>query len=200
MPEKVKKKNNGKKFENYLKSSCENTPFWCERFADSNKFGMNSMTRFTTNSPADFLLFDHSTGLFYLELKSTEGNSLSVETEAPIKPPRRKKGEPKPEYKPKKTYMIKYHQLEGLTIRNSYDKMYGVVLFHFITSDSYYWMFASDIIPLTLKLDKKSINEKDIKENGKTIDTLRIGKKVFLDIEKLVIDISLSKNYVQKGD
>ena len=193
MPEVKKKKNNGKKFEEFFKKSCDNTPYWSERFADSNKFGFNSATRFTLYSPADFLLFDPKTGVFYLELKSTEHNSLSVETEIPIKPPRRKKGEPKPEYKPKKTYMIKYHQLEGLTIRNNYDNMYGIVLFNFITSNTYYWMFANEIIPLALKLDKKSINENDIKEYGKSIPMCQNGKKVFLDIEKLIIAIYTSK-------
>lgn len=82
---KKKKGNNGKKFEESIRDAAEQLGIFYLRLQDSMKFmGKDAKSRFTPKSPYDGLLY-LGEELYCLELKSTEGTSLSVGEKSMIK-------------------------------------------------------------------------------------------------------------------
>lgn len=156
------KKNEGKRFEEDFQKSCED--FLYVRFQDSNKFGFGNATRFTMESPCDCFLYSYP-NLFFFELKSTQGTSLSF---VPNTPWEKEKGD-------KKTYMIKAHQVRSLL---EFSKKEGVEAGLVINlreretkttkrvNATYYLDINKFIEVATSEVDKKSISAQEVEKYG----------------------------------
>lgn len=176
--------NRGKLFEQQVKKSVDKTGILFERFPDSNKFGQGEgqATRFTLNSPCDCFMFDGGQ-LFYLELKSTVGTSISF-------------NQP-PTEKTKKTIMIKPHQVKSLIERSVFPNVICGLLLNFedrqtktkFIEGGTYFIEINDFVYWCSKVDKKSINQEDCEQIGTKVN--RIKKKVNYeyDIKQLINDL-----------
>lgn len=176
------KANNGKRFETNFGKSAVDQGLLYERFKDSNKFGFGQQTRFTSQNPCDSFIHDGST-LYYIELKSTIGTSISFN-----QPPTEKGGTP----------MIKPHQILSLLERSKYPNVYcGLILDYAdrvnkkgeVIEGGTYWIEINTFVGWCNSMTKKSINKDDAEIIG--IKVSRTKKKVnySYDILKLLSDI-----------
>lgn len=177
----------GKRFEASFRKSCERAGFLIERFQDSNKFGMSNSTRFTMNSPCDFLLFGESS-LFYFELKSTETGSVSFN---------------QPPYeKTTKTVSIKPHQINSLLARSAYFDVYAGLIIDFadrqkkngdVIEGGTYYISVDKFVTWAKTCGKCSINKRDAESIG--IEISRQKKKVnyTYDIERMLKKIMMEE-------
>ena len=163
-----KKINYGKLFENDIKKSVPDD-FYYLRLKDSAGFGSSSdkNVRFTSHNPFDALLQGLWT-LFTLELKSSEGTSFSFSQE------------------PKKSAMIKYHQIIGLQEAGKHKGVVSGFLLNFRKTKHTYFLYIQDFIRFQDATDKKSLNEADVILNGGIIIDQRLLKTNYrYDILKL---------------
>lgn len=180
--------NNGKKFENNVKLSTEKQDILFERFKDNGKFGFSEQTRFSSENPCDCFMFDGNT-LYYMELKSTIGSSISFNQPVEIQP----KGKPKPS--------IKSHQVKSLLERANYNNVYCGLLLDFddrtnkkgeVIEGGTYYIDIQTFVGWTRSVDKKSINKTDAEFIGIKVDKVKKKVNYTYDIRKLLDDI---KNY-----
>lgn len=107
-----------------------------------------------------------------MELKSTNKKSFSIQ---------RAKEDTSKE--------IKYHQIESLTIANSFENIFAGFILDF-RNENTYWMDINSFNNFLLENDKKSINIEDVKKyNGIIIDKNKIRVNYKYNIEKLLKDI-----------
>ena len=148
--------------------------------AGSYSFGNKS--RFTPSNPYDCFAF-YKSYLFPMELKSTKGTSISFQKS-----------------KKENGAMIKFHQIEGLTLADSYNNVYAGFIFDFRESDTF-WMGISDFNKFLQSTTKKSINKNDIIQfNGIKINKSKKRTRYSYDIEKLFSEIIRRENWNGKGD
>lgn len=178
------KANNGKKFENAIKNSTTKQGILFERFQDSNKFnqGNNDKIRFTLNSPCDCFMFDGYC-LYYIELKSTIGTSISFN-----QPCTEKGGTP----------MIKAHQINSLLERQKYDNVFAGLLLDFadrvnskgeVIEGGTYYIPIDVFVGWTKCVPKKSINKMDCEAIGIKVERKLKRVNYDYDIKKLLNDI-----------
>ena len=156
--------NNGKKFENAIGKSAVKQGILYERFKDNGKFGFSQETRFSSQNPCDCFMFDNGK-LFYIELKSTIGTSISFNQ------PCDKKGNG--------TYMIKPHQVKSLIERSKYKDVYCGLLLDFadrenakeeVIEGGTYYIDINTFVGWTKVVNKKSINKKDAEVIGTKVN------------------------------
>lgn len=166
--------NSGKIFEQEFKDSVkkynqQNDEIYLLRLTDSaSGFGQDSSkVRFSTKSPYDFLLHVRNSFTMALELKSTEGTSISFSLENDQK-------------------MIKYSQMKNL----EKSEFYGIIsgfLINFRKYEKTYFLPISSFLGFATTTTKKSINHEDVISLG-TVEIKSHRKKVrySYDIEDLI--------------
>ena len=184
----------GKKFEQAIKEAADKKGYYFLRLPDSNKFGQQgTQTRFTQQSPFDALMFDGCI-LYCLELKHTDGNSLSFPNPVDTKPP---KG---------KTFMIKYHQIQNLLEGAKHPNVVAGLLIDFgdrysskgklLDEASCWFVHINNFYEWAKNTDKKSINRDDVKSLGYKITKTKKKVNYSYDISDLT-DIFLSYDIVE---
>ena len=149
--------NEGKKFENNIKS---NVPSYFKiiRIPDPpQSFTQRNDTRFSKKNPYDFEAFDSIRRISYsLELKSTSQKYLTYHT-------------CKKDEEEEKNAMIQWHQIEGLTNASKYDNCVAGFMFNFRLDNGeqlLYFMNIKDFNKFRKGTNKKSLNIMDISLNG----------------------------------
>lgn len=119
-----------------------------DKWTDSaSGFGMDSgSTRFSLKSPYDIFLYKRDSALFFLELKSSGGTSISFSEENDKKE-------------------IKASQIKSLTRASTYGINAGLIL-NFRKYDKTFYLSIQDFAVFVKETDKKSINLKDVEESG----------------------------------
>ena len=192
MEEKTVKKgsNKGKKFERNFKASAVNQEVLIVRLNDTDLSFMKSSkyigSRFTAENPCDFIVYDYP-NIFFLELKSTEYNAISIQR-LPTDP---------------KDKMIKAHQINSLVqLSQAYGAISGFV-FNFrkkedLDEDTYF-MFIDDFSNFLVKTDKKSINKLDVVQyGGIKLDQKLKRTQYDYNIKKMVEDVK--KEYDKRNE
>lgn len=134
--------NVGKTFEQQFKNSIPKGCYYLRLHDSALGFDIkNSTQRFSLQSPFDCVLYYNST-MYTLELKSTKGTSFSFDGAS---------------------QMIKKHQIKELRLSKTYDIISGFIL-NFRTTNHTYFLDIKDFDELISNLNKKSFNEKDIKD------------------------------------
>lgn len=154
----VTKKNNkgskGKVFERQFKLSSEQEGLLIVRLNDSDlSFNplTKSFTRFTAKNPCDYILYLYP-NIFFIELKSTEYNSISIQEDI------------------KEEKMIKLHQVNSLTNLSLHEGVFSGFIFNFrekenLEEDTYY-LSIQNFLKFRELTQKKSINKLDIVQYG----------------------------------
>lgn len=147
--------NAGKKFEQAIKKSIDTDRVLYHRLSDSTgTFSGGEGLRFSVKNPCDAFLFDTKTRLLYtLELKSSKSKSFSFEDiNCKDKQP---------------TKMIHKHQIIGLKTFGEYDNVVSGFIFNFRddvnNTQTTYFQSIQDFLTMTEQINKKSLNEKDLK-------------------------------------
>ena len=165
--------NEGKIFESNFRKSVPSDIFYLRLKDSATSFGQDSVaTRFTLRNPYDILMFN-GINLFCFELKSTSGTSFSIQFD-----------------KKDTSKMIKRHQIDGLTDARKYNKVTAVFVFDFRNSKT--WFMSIDKFNSFLsRTTKKSINEKDVIDNGGiVIEKTKKIKNYKYDVNKLLWTLS----------
>ena len=174
--------NDGKVFENDWKKSVNRTGYFYFRIKDSaQSFGNNKETsglRFSLRNPFDCFIFANR-WLFALELKSTKSTSMSFYREDFI------------EQGKNQTFMIKDHQIKGLSDTMKYPDMIAGFILNFRTSEKTYFWKIKDFLEFSKNTDKKSFNEDDImKYSGYIIPQTKKIKHYNYDVKTFINDNS----------
>lgn len=169
--------NEGKIFECYWKKSIPDDVYYLRIKDSASSFGQDSeKSRFTPKNPYDCFVF-YNGFLFPMELKSTEGTSISIQRN-----------------RDEKSKMIKLNQIEGLTEANKFNNIISGFIFDFRGSETY-WISIDNFKDFIENTDKKSINEKDvIKYKGIIISKSKKRTRYTYDIKKLLTDIIRGEN------
>lgn len=172
--------NEGKEFENDWKKSVNRTGYFYYRIKDSAQaFGNNkemSGLRFSLKNPFDCFIFANK-WLFALELKSTKSTSMTFYRGDFIE-----KGK-------NQTFMIKEHQIKGLSDTYKYPDIIAGFILNFRTSEKTYFWRIKDFLEFSENTEKKSFNEEDIiNHNGYIIPQIKKIKHYNYDVTKFVND------------
>ena len=179
------KKNEGKRFEEDFQKSCED--FLYVRFQDSNKFGFGNVTRFTLESPCDCFIYDYP-NMFFFELKSTEGTSLSFVPNHPWEQVK-VKGEKK------KSDMIKPHQVKSLIDFSKSEGVEAGLIINlrerqtkttFRPSRTFFLEINKFVEIATSVKDKKSISADEIVKHGMEIEGNKKVTRFSYNVESLL--------------
>lgn len=164
--------NEGKVFENNFRKSVPSDIFYLRLKDSATSFGQDSVaTRFTLRNPYDILMFN-GINLFCFELKSTSGTSFSIQFD-----------------KKDTSKMIKKHQIDGLTDAQKYNKVIAGFILDFRKSGTWF-ISIDDFNSFLSKTTKKSINEKDVIDNGGIkIDKTKKIKNYKYDVNGLLLTL-----------
>ena len=164
--------NEGKIFESYWKKSIPEDVYYLRIKDSASSFGQDSnKSRFTPKNPYDCFVF-YNGFLFPMELKSTEGTSISIQRD-----------------ESEKSKMIKLNQINGLAKASQFENIISGFIFDFRGSNTY-WMSIDNFNYFMRNEEKKSINEKDIiKYKGIIISKSKKRTRYIYDIKKLLTDI-----------
>lgn len=182
-------KNNGKRFENSIKESAIKVGLLFERFKDNGKFNYSDKTRFSSENPCDAFIHDGST-LYYLELKSTIGTSISF-------------NQP-PFVRCKQQVMIKPSQVQSLLDRAKYPNVYCGLLLDYadrhtkkgVVQGGTYFVEIETFVGWCSTHSKKSINQSDAELIGIKVDRKLKRVNYDYDVEKLLKDIKSQYNAI----
>lgn len=138
------------------------------------------MTRFSSENPCDGHIFDGST-LYYVELKSTTGSSMSFNQPPDVQ----EKDKTKP--------MIKTHQVKALLERSAYENVVCGLIVDYAdrqTKKEYipggtYFIEINTWFEWAKECGKKSMNLKDVQGIGVMIDREKLKTNYRYDIKKL---------------
>lgn len=173
--------NNGKRFEQNIKASCEKQGILFERFIDSMKFsGHDSgVTRFTPDSPCDGFIYWNGI-LIYLELKTACTGSISFNNPPDI--------QDRTKVKPS----IKAHQVKTLLNRKEFDGVEAGLLVEFSDRETKtqtipggtFYIDINDFYNWAVHSGKKSMNVKDAE---------LIGLPVYKKMKKVNADYDIER-------
>lgn len=146
--------NPGKNFEQEIIESIKKynrevaDDLYYDKWTDSaSGFGMDSgSTRFSLKSPYDIFLYKRDCGLFFLELKSSGGTSISFSEESDKKE-------------------IKASQIKSLTRASTYGINAGFLL-NFRKYEKTFYLSIQDFLGFVKETEKKSINLDDVENSG----------------------------------
>lgn len=142
------------------------------------------MTRFSSENPCDGHIFDGST-LYYVELKSTTGSSMSFNQPPDVQ----EKDKTKP--------MIKTHQVKALLERSAYENVVCGLIVDYAdrqTKKEYipggtYFIGINTWFEWAKECGKKSMNLQDVQRIGVKIDREKLKTNYRYDIKKLLVEI-----------
>jgi recombination protein U len=145
----TKIKNSGKIFESCIQKSVPDYAL-IYRLPDSAQvFGGSNKLRFSRKNPFDYILWDSKRfRLFALELKTKSGHSISFERD------KDESGD------------IHYHQIEGLREWNRYEGIVCGFIIEFRDLETTFFLSIESFDELIQKVDKKSFNLDDLRNNG----------------------------------
>ena len=176
-------KNEGKKFEEQWKKSCEKYNTYLLRLIDSNKFGSttSSKTRFTPENEFDCQIHCFPF-VWSLELKSSNGRSLSFNGSTPAK---KEKG---------KSFDIKPQQVNGLLRASRSDGNIAGLLLNYREevkskisySNELIFIEINEFVKFAENCDKKSISRLEAREIGITIPHKKNRTTYTYDIESFI--------------
>ena len=172
-------KNEGKIFEQCFQKSIPDN-ILVKRFNDNAaSFGGSVNTRFSSTNECDYELFDpESRTLYFLELKSSL-NSLTF-----WRDDFEEKGK-------KQTFMIKKHQIKGLSDSIKYQNIVAGLVLNFRNKENTYFWNINDFLEFSNNTDKKSFNEDDvIMHNGYLINQTKKIKHYIYEIDNFVNDMT----------
>lgn len=171
-------KNEGKKFEEDIKSSAQSQNLWILRLNDTSlSWCHEKQSRFTAENPYDFLVFEKP-NLFCLELKSTKYKSISIQTDFD-----------------ENGKMIKLHQINSLTQSSLKEGVFSGFIFNFrdeenINNSSTYYLSIEKFNDFLTESGKKSINKLDvIQYNGIKLDQKIKRTRFSYDVKKMLLNI-----------
>lgn len=167
------KVNEGKRFEEDWQNSFKKVDCYFQRIKDSATSFSGGQTSFTSSNPYDcFALYD---GIFVpMELKSTEGTSISFEKEG----------------SGKGNKMLKLHQIKCLELICKQKNVYAGFVFNFRKTHNTYWIDIRDFLKFYNETEKFSINENDaILHNAIKIDSKLLKVRYRYDVIKILQDI-----------
>jgi hypothetical protein len=172
--------NEGKKFENSIKNSIPNDCYFLRLHDPAQSFNQTDNLRFSLQNPYDCQIYSYPL-LFCLELKSTEGTSMTYYREDFVDKTK------------KQTFMVKKNQVQGLLKANESDGIVSGFLLNWrLKNDSqhtYFW-HINDFLYCTNKLDKKSFNESDVISNkGVLIEQCKLKTNYRYNLEKFISNI-----------
>ena len=126
--------------------------------------------------------------LFTLELKSTEGTSMTFYRKDFINDGK------------KHSFMIKKNQLEGLSESNKFKGIISGLVLNFRKYNHTYFMFINDANNMIRDIDRKSFNEKDVISNNGYLIEQRLKKvKYNYNLQKFIEDMQ-NKILNNKGE
>lgn len=164
-------RNEGKKFEEDFKKSVPED-FYFYRLRDSgSSFNPTQETglRFSWQNDYDCFIF-YKDSFFPIELKSTQGTSMSIQFT-----------------KEEKGKMIKLSQINGLMKAQKHEGVYAGFLLNFRKTEHTYWLSIKDFYLFYKFTNKKSINEKDIQENnGILIPQVKKRVRYTYDVKRMI--------------
>jgi len=140
--------NNGKIFEKEFRDSVPEDVYFYRLRDPASSFDQSAQTnlRFSITNDYDCFMYQKP-NFFPIELKSTQGTSMSIQFS-----------------KEEKGKMIKINQIEGLLKAQKHDGAYAGFLLNFRETEHTYWLGVNEFNQFYTTTTKKSINEKDIQE------------------------------------
>lgn len=177
-------KNQGKKFEEDIASSCKGFYFYRLRDSassfDKDNMARSKVLRFTIKNDYDCLLF-FKNSYFGLELKSTKSTSFSFSRDD----------------KKEKARQIKNSQIRGLNNCGCYDGCHAGFILNFRNKernpkleDTTYWLNIHNFNIFMEETTKKSINEEDVVSyGGIKIDSRLKQVRSFYNVAKLCEEV-----------
>jgi len=173
--------NAGKDFENQFKASVPKEVYYQRINDPAQSFNQNDLLRFSLQNPYDCFMFSYPV-LFTLELKSTQGTSLTFYKKDFVDDGK------------KHTFMVKKNQLEGLAKSNSYKGIVSGLVINFRGTNHTYFLSIEQANLLINSTDKKSFNEQDvINHNGYLIEQHIKKVKYNYNLQKFIED---QENYL----
>lgn len=136
--------NEGKRFEQNWKNSCEKYPnIWIYRLKDNAaSFGGGNNTRFTSHNMCDYIMFEDNTRTLYaIECKSTKNTSVPLS-------------------------MIRQNQIDELSDAGKHNLVAGFLINFRNKNNDTYFIEIGDFNQMLLTLNKKSFNIKDLGRNN----------------------------------
>lgn len=164
-------KNEGKKFEEDFKKSIPEDIYFYRLRDPASSFNPSEETglRFSWQNDYDCFIF-YKDSFFPIELKSTQGTSMSIQFT-----------------KEEKGKMIKLNQINGLMKAQKHEGVYAGLVFNFRNIERTYWMCIKDFYLFYKFTNKKSINEKDIQENsGILIPQVKKRVRYTYDVKRMI--------------
>lgn len=160
--------NEGKVFENAIKSSMPST-CWIYRLRDNaSSFAGGKNTRFASSNICDYIAFDDiSRTLFLWELKSTKGTSISLN-------------------------MIRQNQIDGLLEASKHNLVAGLIVNYRNNNNDTFFILIDDYIDMINSINKKSFNVRDVeKYGGIRIESTKKRTRFSYNMEKLIKETRL---------
>lgn len=160
--------NEGKKFENDVKSSVPDT-CWIYRLRDNaSSFANGTNTRFTSSNICDYILFDDITRtLFLIECKSTKGTSVPLT-------------------------MIRDSQIKGLQEASKHDLVTGILVNFRNENNDTFFILINEFVDMMDSINKKSFNIKDLESIGATrIKSAKKRTRYKYDIQDMINKLHL---------
>lgn len=136
--------NEGKRFEQNWKNSCEKYPnIWIYRLKDNAaSFGGGNNTRFASHNMCDYIMFEDDTRTLYaIECKSTKNTSVPLS-------------------------MIRQNQIDELSDAGKHNLVAGFLINFRNKNNDTYFIEIRDFNQMLLTLNKKSFNIKDLERNN----------------------------------
>ena len=161
-------KNEGKKFEEDIKSSIpENC--WIYRLRDNaSSFANGTNTRFTSSNICDYILLDDATKtLFLVECKSTNGTSIPLT-------------------------MIKENQIAGLKDASQHNLVAGLLVNFRNNKNDTFFILIDKYLEMMESINKKSFNIHDLENIGATrIESEKKCTRYRYNINKMIKELHL---------
>ena len=174
-------KNVGKIFEESIKKSIPNYAILIRLNDSPQAFKQSNITRFTPQTPFDYIAFDTNSRVLYCwELKSTKNKSISFEDIHSNKQEKK---------------MVHRHQILGLKKYYGYPYVESGFLFNFRhfedDKENYfettYYQSIEDFLEMTKKINKKSFDEINlIQNNAKRIEGYKKRTRWYFDLDSFL--------------
>lgn len=160
--------NEGKKFENDIKSSIPNT-CWIYRLRDNaSSFAGGENTRFTSSNICDYILLDDKTRtLVLIECKSTKNTSVTIT-------------------------MLRDSQIKGLQEASKHNLVAGLLINFRNKNNDTFFLLIDEYLDMMESINKKSFNIKDLENIGAIrVENTKKRTRYSYNIQKLLEEIHL---------
>ena len=160
--------NQGKLFEQDIKSSVPDT-CWIYRLRDNaSSFANGNNTRFTSSNICDYILFDDiSRTLFLIECKSTKGTSVPLT-------------------------MLRDNQTKGLQEASKHNLIAGILVNFRNDNNDTFFITIDEFTNMMQSINKKSFNIKDLESIGATrVESTKKRTRYTYNLQKMIEELRL---------